>query len=508
MSKSNTPTDHPANGLIIGSLEQRHSLSKIYPIHLSNKFTDLKGLREDFKYIYVINWLYQCRGYIKLSSEYFDNDLFEIELLNMVNPAPIDDMILFINKLKLSLISKIQGKKIQSLNMFEPIFRMYFGSNTPLGGSNEDDENETNFEIDVNLPKFDNLNIKDKIEIFYLCIKEIVQYQDFRDFIDKNKLSHDLIRLNSIYLEIIKPSQSEDYTLCFNDTCLYKRIITYPNLSIPKKRKLSPSNPEIFFKFEQFDIIEVKFELVYSNIYEFSDFLKSIKMKKSSKFKSIYNKLSNKNLIENYFNIELKKRKIITNRRKDFEMSRLIATRKKSSRLQAKEQERIKEEQERKLQEEEDLKFAAQRRFERRQSKRLNDDKAPDYTAGLSREERLNLRYNKKQPSQPIDEKLIDQQAENSDHVKQEPTEVLGQEPTEALGEEQTEAPAHIQTEAPIQKVEAPIQKIEASIHETPVQAIPVQEQDTQTDIPKQTSESSPQPQLNEVFQPTAINPN
>lgn len=397
-SKSNTPNvsvpDHPANSLSYGNEDQISALLKLQPIYMpTNKHTNeevLDKVRSSYKYLYVVNWLYQCRGYIKLQSEYFDVDLFEIELLNMVYPPPIDESILFINKLKLALISTLQNSKCSSINNFEKIFRLWFGFETALAG-NEDDEDETPE------PKFDNLLIEDKFEILFTLISYITQYQNFRNYIDKNNVSSDLIRVQSVYSEEVKAGTTEDYISLFDHTRLYKRTIKFPELSIPKKRKLAPEVPEEFFEPEQFDIESTSFEIISKNIYEFNSFLLDIYGKrKQKKYKTLYSSLADDMIFESIFNAEIKKRKILTNRRKELQLANLLATRKRSSRLEAKEKQRQEELRLLKLQEEEELRVAGEKRLERRrmmkdQGFNSNHD-IPLSTNTLSREERLKLR--------------------------------------------------------------------------------------------------------------------
>lgn len=397
-SKSNTPNvsvpDHPANSLSYGNEDQISALLKLQPIYMpTNKHTNeevLDKVRSSYKYLYVVNWLYQCRGYIKLQSEYFDVDLFEIELLNMVYPPPIDESILFINKLKLALISTLQNSKCSSINNFEKIFRLWFGFETALAG-NEDDEDETPE------PKFDNLLIEDKFEILFTLISYIPQYQNFRNYIDKNNVSSDLIRVQSLYSEEVKAGTTEDYISLFDHTRLYKRTIKFPELSIPKKRKLAPEVPEEFFESEQFDIESTSFEIISKNIYEFNSFLLDIYGKrKQKKYKTLYSSLADDMIFESIFNAEIKKRKILTNRRKELQLANLLATRKRSSRLEAKEKQRQEELRLLKLQEEEELRVAGEKRLERRrmmkdQGFNSNHD-IPLSTNTLSREERLKLR--------------------------------------------------------------------------------------------------------------------
>ncbi|EGW34588.1 uncharacterized protein SPAPADRAFT_60017, partial [Spathaspora passalidarum NRRL Y-27907] len=300
-SKSSTPAtsaeeSHPAYSLKIGSADQKQTLAKHHPVKLPNQneynTEELDNLRASFKYIYVINWLYNFRGFLKLQSELFDVDLFELELLNYFPSggygASEQQSVLFIDKLKLNLISTLQNSKLSSLNNFEKIFRLWFGIETPLGGKEEEEDEaeetaNTKHEEEVDI-KFDQLKISDKFEILYILISYISNYSKFRDWIDKTGLTFDQLRVNSIFTPPSKNSSQDEYFLLFEDNRLYKRTITYNQLVIPKKRKLSPENPNEYFNSNSFDVnmSKIKFELVYKDIYELNEYLK-----KSHKIKPI-----------------------------------------------------------------------------------------------------------------------------------------------------------------------------------------------------------------------------
>lgn len=414
-SKSLTPiplgSDHPAHNLNIGDAEDIQTLLKLAPVKLPNRATvesliqnypkDKRwtSFREDFRYIYVMNWMYQCRGYIKLASEHFDADLFEIELFELVHPPPVDDLALLVNKTKLALLSKVHGKKVTSLASFEPLFRIYFGTGTPLGGS---DDEEDSTEVDQSAyPRYDDLYIDEKIEILYLLMTEVSQYPDFRDFIDKNKFTPDQLRTPLIYSHSVKKNgHGEDYILAFDNTALYKRLVVAPELNVPKKRKLAPQWPEEEYGAEKFDSESIEFELIFNDIYGLDTFIKSLlHNKKNKKNKMILDVVQLRPFVANVLSYDIRKRKILSHRRKDFEMARLLATRKRSSRLEAKEKQRHLEEQERKIKEMEELQYAANRRRSQRARHQMQSKMKMDYTAGLSREERLNLRMQKVEDS-------------------------------------------------------------------------------------------------------------
>lgn len=426
-SSSSTPVpydeNHPIHKLTIGTQEQIHNLAKQHPILLLNQVTengfqnpDLESLRCQYNYIYVINWLYNYRGYLKLQSELFDVDLFELELLGFF---PRDDnyeraSVLFINKLKLPLISIAKGSKITDVNNFENVFREIFGIETPLGGklkptpqkqeqqsntepevevidvdSNDDEaEAEAEEEEEEDLPQFDYLKIEEKFEILYILLNYISKYSKFRNWIDHQGLSLDQLRMDPIFQPASETHIEDDYFTLFDDNRLYKRTTTYNSFIVPKKRKDSPENPQDFYKPEVFDVKNVKFELIYKNIYEFNEYLTTIRKKPT--FKPLYNKLSSKLIVESIFDNEIKKRKFLTARRKEIQMVNLLAVRKRSSRLEQKEQRRREE---MKLRKEQEIKEAAERRFERRLKVRSNGGNTAKFdTTGLSRDERMKLR--------------------------------------------------------------------------------------------------------------------
>lgn len=406
-SQSSTPNaenaDHPAHRLSYGSAEKIQTLMKLHPIYMPNTVLsnekELNEVRSSYNYVYVMTWLSNYRGFVRLQSELFDVDLFEIEMLNIVNPPPVDDSVLFINKLKLALISALQNAKCSSINNFENIFRLWFGYDTPLRGreiTEEEEEKEQENQEDELSPKFDSLSFKDKIEILYLLMSYISLYHTFRSYADRSNFSPDLMRFTPIFSENgTQNGSTVDYILAFDGTRLYKRVIEYPELLIPKKRKDAPTNPEEEIAPEQFDVKLVKFELVCKNIYELDEFLvKLYPNRKVKKNKILYSELANDEVIEGILSTEIKKRKFISSRRKELQLANLLATRKRSSRLEAKEKQKQEELELLKAKEAEELKMAAQRRSERRHLLRRTETTAPpSYTSSnLTREERLKLR--------------------------------------------------------------------------------------------------------------------
>lgn len=393
--------DHPAFKLRIGTQEEKAILSRLLPTVSPNDQTvqilqqsypkdkRWREFRNDYRYIYVVQWMYQCRGYIKLGGEHFDVDLFEIELFNLVSPPPIDDLSLLLHKMRLALINRVHGKKAESLALFEPLFRRYFGNETPLGAA-QDLEDET-LQAET---LFEDLYIDEKIDVLFTLIFKVTQYADFREYLERNKIAPEFARATVLFrgIEPKQRSKLEDYLLTFDDTAMYKRTMVVPPLDIPAKRKLSPEDPEEAFGEDAFDAKSIKYELIYKDIYSLDAFIEELKeFRNYKKNRLLLEVIKKPAAISNVFDYEIQKRRILMSRRKENEMARLLADRKKSSRLEAKQKQRVEEEQAKKLKELKELLYTTSRRSQRNYNILENKIKS-DFTAGLSRQERLKLR--------------------------------------------------------------------------------------------------------------------
>jgi hypothetical protein len=403
---------HPALALSIGSDDQVSQLSKLLPIHLPNDAQDqnkLEKLRNSNAYIFVLTWLYQCRGFIKLQNEHFDADLFEIELLNLVSPPPVDDSVLFINKLKVGLIVALRGggAKNTSSDEFEAVFREWFGTETPLGGAV--DENDETPQL-----QFDYLFIESKIEVLYMAISYICSYSQFRQFLDRHQLTADDLKPEVLHSELVEENESMDYILVFDNTRLYKRTVICPELVVPKKRAAAPAEPEHHFGAEKFDVAAVEYELVFKDVYKLDEFLKLIP-KKSKKLKDLRAALASSAVVDSVFYAEIRKRKILSHRRKELQLANLLATRKKSTRIEARERERQRDLQLQRQRQEEEMRAAAESRLERRRMAReqaSNSYVSPTPTV-MTREERLRLRQARTQSPEKVENEVKDENEEN-----------------------------------------------------------------------------------------------
>lgn len=143
-------------------------------------------------------------------------------------------------------------------------------------------------------------------------------------------------------------------------------------------------------------------ELIAKNVFELNDYLIKLKRDKfSTSPRHLINKLSRSKFIDAVFTNEVKKRKFIANKKKEVQLAGLLAVRKKSSRLEARQQRERLQQLQRQLQQQQqqqlhlgnqsrtvggrrlrdvsgggiptsdDPKLDSQRRFERRQQRHM-----------------------------------------------------------------------------------------------------------------------------------------
>lgn len=383
------PADHPALSLKLGAGEKAAALAKLNPVKMPNQtiVEDLqksypqdkrwRTFRDDPDYLLVMHWMLLCRGYVKLALDNFDTDSFEMDLFGQI---PDDEETLLLSRLRVGLLLKIHGKKAL-LSQFEPLFRVYFGCDTPLKGPKNSDDYAA-----PGLPRFDDLFIDEKFHILALLVAEVTLHQDFKDFIEKNNISPMLLRPETLWREA-KGAVVEEFIVVFDGTAGYKRTTKARELVVPKKRDLAPEDPDSELGPKPFDVT-VAYEQIFRGIYELDALVAELLTKKTKKNKAILDVLRHPEFVDNMYDVEMRKRRVIHQRRKESEMSRLLATRKRSLRLEAKEKIKAIEEQERKDQELEDLQYAVMRRSSR--NTRLTP--SMDYTGGVTREQRLRKR--------------------------------------------------------------------------------------------------------------------
>lgn len=344
----------PLNDTFVESLRKQHPQDERW-----------STFRSSNQYVYVMSWMYQCRTYAKLGNEWFDTDLFEVELFNLTHPQPIDDMNLLVNRVRHHLLLRIHGKKLASLALFDPLFRMYFGSDTPMGGPVGDDE-------DFALPKyrgFDSLYIDEKIDILYRLMTECAYYADFRDHLERSKAEPDLLRPFCIFQQHDKKTATtEEYLFLYEGTALYKRIITYPELVVPHKRSESAPYPETAYPAEAFDVESVRYELIFRDVFGLDAYVRELKEHpKLKKNRALLEVLQHPENVAHVYSCELRKRRFLANRRRDYEVRQVLAVRKRSTRIEAKERQVEEEQRQEKVKQldQEDIRVAARRRSTR-----------------------------------------------------------------------------------------------------------------------------------------------
>lgn len=354
---------------MFGTTDLNNSLAKLQPTDLPvNTLAndhELYTVRNSFYYIYVNNWIDRYRGYLRLSSEYFDVELFEMEILQLFNPPPLDELVLFINKLKVAIVNQLTNSNKLETTDFDHIIKRLF-VNTALGDTDSD-------------ITFDSLDLVQKFETFYVILDYFSGLANFRTFIDKLDVKASSDIGTTVLKSEVYNGRQQDWILMFNDTKLYKRVIEYPRLEISRKRTLAPADPESYYE-GHFDISidDVLFTAEIWTLPQYQEFVKNIP--KNSYFQIFKTEEFQSNIL----NMEMKKRRLIQNKRKEYQLINLMATRKKSSRLEAKEREKQQVTQQRRLRNETKIKAALQLDT---LTKPLTYD-----TGKLSREERLKFR--------------------------------------------------------------------------------------------------------------------
>ncbi|CCH46733.1 ISWI one complex protein 2 [Wickerhamomyces ciferrii] len=325
-SKTATPVsdNHPANKLTFIDEEIKIQLQKTpfqLVIEAANYQQQLKEVRNDWKYAFVLQWLYLFRGAIRLSGEPFNVDLIEEELVGLSEPS-------LLNKIATNLLSVTLGAKVNNIEDFGYKTMYLLGEKTNLLG-NEDHP------ID-----FESLSLLNKFEIFYLLIFEIQYSDNFRKQVEKYE------KENELRIEPIFEINDESFFL-LSDNRIYSRILNgYPKLNIPRKFKNAKliQDPEV-----EFPEIEPNFQwkLIANGIYEIHDFLKSIE--KDKKYKPLFLN------IKEYINIiaqdDLNRRRKVLKRKREQQLTELVSNRKRSSRLQEREEQLKLEKEQREAQE-------------------------------------------------------------------------------------------------------------------------------------------------------------
>lgn len=344
-SKTGTPVseNHPANDLNFIDEEIKLQLQKT-PFQLlieSDTYRQqLHDLRNNWKYAVVLQWLYLFRGAIRLSGETFSVDIIEEELVGLTEPS-------LINKISTNLVSVLLGAKVAPED-FSFKARYVLGETTTILGT--EDEPIT----------FESLSLVDKFDVFYQLIFQLQYTDNFRKQVEKYE------KENELRLEPIFDDGEESYFLLSDNRIYLRKLSNFPKLKIPRKFKHAKHlNPEVdFAEIEP----EFEWECVANGIYQIHDFLASIQ--KDKKKKPLFQNI--KEHINFIAEDDLNRRKKIVKRKREQQLHELVSNRKRSSRLQEREDqlrvEKEKREAEEELQRKEQARIKAARKLKAKEN--------------------------------------------------------------------------------------------------------------------------------------------
>ncbi|KAG7694111.1 hypothetical protein KL950_004107 [Ogataea haglerorum] len=336
----------------------------------------LTELRNDYRYAYVVQWIYLLRHLVKIT-ENFDVETFEEELLGIASPVFVNT---FVTRIVQYLANfKLDNFDAQVNDALNHVSARYYEEYDPID--------------------YFALDLIGKTELFHNLIQlaNIKSRDNFRKSVDQYaKPQHDL-RLEPVYAYTEDRELNEWFVL--EDSRVYYRKTEYPSMEVPKRR--ADAKKAIRDPAETFADIEpvlVEWRCETAGIYQFDQYLKELKQKAGKKTSSHEYKLygSLKGFVEQVAQHDLKKRRQALQRRREIQMQALLANRKRSSRLEAKEKQK-QEEDEKKREEEERLRAHA---AEMRAQKRM---KLKEEMYQASRTERLQRRHRGTESSEPKD---------------------------------------------------------------------------------------------------------
>ncbi|KAH3682198.1 hypothetical protein WICPIJ_006819 [Wickerhamomyces pijperi] len=341
-SKQSTPSlneDHPAHKLTFVDDQIKQQLLKT-PVKLliedDNYKTQLQELRSDWKYACCLQWFAFFKNAAKLSNETITADLIEEELVGLTEEH-------LMVKIPVALAATLIGSKV-TIDDFSYRVRFLLGDSCKILGTEE-------------APiEFKQLSLVEKFALFYELIQKIQNTDQFRAQVEKYENDSEL-RFDSIF----EKNDEESYYLLSDNRIYLRKLTNWPKYNIPHKFKRAKlSKPE-----EDLASIEptLHWECVAIGIYEIHAFIDSIKSNKSMKplFQNI------KDHIDAIATDDLQTRKKILKRKRETQMTQLLSNRKRSSRIQLKE-EQNKIEQERLAAEAEEEK---QRQLKARKQRKL-----------------------------------------------------------------------------------------------------------------------------------------
>lgn len=309
----------------------------------------LTALRNNYKYSYIVQWIYLLKHIIKLSDA-FDVENLEEELLGIAPPS-------FINNLKIKLIQHLKNQKLVTIDsefdfFVDQIYKDYElllpegvedvkKDNVNANFNGDDDDNDD--DDDTPILTYSTLTLEQKIEVIYTLIKlsNTKSHANFRKTVDKFEQPHIDLRITPVF-QYNEKNLKYEY-LILQDARVYLRKWEFKKIEIPsKKTDFDSKFKDPYNDLNQLNPEMIHWECLTAGLYQYDNLIKTLKSsfgKKTSSNEYTLSKILEAN-VDFVIQHDLKKRKQNAQRKRDIEMQMLMANRKRSSRLEEKERKR------------------------------------------------------------------------------------------------------------------------------------------------------------------------
>jgi len=330
----------------------------------------LQRIRSNFKFCYIIQWLYLMKHLIRLSDA-FDVENFEEELTGIADPP------VFLNSFKTKLIQYLGNYKMKSVhNEFASEVARFFikeEKKEQIANGDGTENSKSKSETPPNeWTDYDTLDLDGKIDILYQLVQKANEKSPdhFRKTVMKYEDSADDMRIIPILETTNDNGEREEYFM-LKDARLYYRKWEFKRMEVPvSKREFEEqlSGELIEDYYSDFEPKLVSWKCLTAGIYEFDKYVQEMRDKAGRNRRCLEYKLGVKlnGCYEQVIDHDLRKRKQALHRKREVKMQYLLAHRKRSSRIVEMEQKKKERERRRKEEEERQKQEAAERRLERR----------------------------------------------------------------------------------------------------------------------------------------------
>lgn len=374
VAKEDVASDHPANFLSkrVDEDVKRQLLMTPPGLLIENPAYKevLHRIRSNFKFCYIIQWLYLMKHLIRLSDA-FDVENIEEELTGIADPP------VFLNSFKTKLIQYLGNYKMKSVqNEFASEVARYFikeeKKEQTVKGDDADNTKKESETPSNEWTDYDSLDLDGKIDILYQLVQKANEKSPdhFRKTVMKYEDTADEMRIIPIFEAINDNGDREEYFM-MKDARLYYRKWKFQKMDVPTSRRKFEEQlggKSVLQYYSNFEPKLVSWKCLTAGIYEFDKYVQEMRDKAGRNRKCLEYKLSVKlnACYEQVIDHDLRKRKQALHRKREVKMQYLLAHRKRSSRIVEMEQKKREREQRRKEQEEKQKEEAAERRLERR----------------------------------------------------------------------------------------------------------------------------------------------